>query len=124
MQQLSAQYRTPLALDESVATLPQLQACCDRGWQGIVVLKPAIAGFPSQLRQVCCDRALDWVLSSVFETAIGRQTIFQLAADLRTEAVRQGRPLVSRALGFGLHHWFPPDDPLSTAKAETLWQSL
>lgn len=123
MQQLASQYQTPLALDESVATLQDLQRCCDRGWSGIVVIKPSIAGFPSQLRQVCCDRNLDWVLSSVFETAIGRQAIFQLAENLVADAKEQGRKAPNRALGFGLSHWFPANDPLSANRAETLWQN-
>ena len=68
MSELSNQYSTPLALDESVATLTQMQACYQRGWQGIFVIKPAIAGFPSQLRKFCQEHKIDAVFSSVFET--------------------------------------------------------
>ena len=55
MQHLSQHYQTPIALDESVATLQQLQACYENGWQSIFVIKPAIAGSPARLRQFCPD---------------------------------------------------------------------
>lgn len=97
MLDLAAQFRTPLALDESVATLQQLQDCYDRGWRGIVVIKPAIAGFPSQVRQFCQQHALDVVVSSALETVVGQQAGLALATDIGTP---------SRAVGYGIDHWF------------------
>ncbi len=47
MLELSDRFSTPIALDESVATLPQLEECYHRGWRGIFVIKAAIAGSPS-----------------------------------------------------------------------------
>ncbi|MGQ9869885.1 o-succinylbenzoate synthase [Leptodesmis sp.] len=94
---LSAQYSTPLALDEAVATLEQLKTCYQQGWQGIYVIKPAIAGFPSHLRQFCQSHAIDAVFSSVFETAIGQQAGLKLAAELGN---------CDRAMGYGIAHWF------------------
>jgi len=112
---LSTQYATPLALDESVATLKQLHECYQQGWRGIFVIKPAIAGSPSQLRQFCQASGIDAVFSSVFETAIGRQAALQLAADSHC----------SRAVGFGVSHWFDGNDVLEQAVTfEQLWQSL
>lgn len=93
---LSEHYSTPLALDEAIANLAQLQTWCDRGWPGIYVLKAAIMGSPSKLRQFCQEHSLDSVFSSVFETAIGRQAVLHLAAELATG---------DRALGFGVEHW-------------------
>lgn len=90
-------YQTPLALDESVATLKQLQQCYQRGWRGIFVIKAAIAGFPSQLQEFCQLHDLDLVFSTVFETRIGQQAILNLAQ-------RWANP--ERALGFGGAHWF------------------
>lgn len=94
---LAAQFRTPLALDESVATLAQLRDCYDRGWRGIVVIKPAIAGFPSQVRQFCQQHALDVVVSSALETVVGQQAGLALAAEIGTPG---------RAVGYGIDHWF------------------
>jgi len=97
MQTLSQIYSTPLAIDESVATLNQLRECYQQGWRGIFVIKPAIVGSPSQLRKFCQETAIDAVFSSVFETAIGQQAGLRLAAELS---------LKHRAVGYGTSHWF------------------
>jgi len=110
---LSRRYQTPIALDESVATLAQLQACYERGWRGLVVIKAAIAGFPSKLREFCQTHAVDVVWSSVFETAIARQFILKhLVPSL---------PSRNRALGFGVTQWFA-DSTLDQVDGERLWQ--
>jgi len=116
MLQLSTHYATPLALDESVATLKQLHECYQQGWRGIFVIKPAIAGSPSQLRQFCQAFKIDAVFSSVFETAVGRQAALQLAAECSRR---------NWAVGFGIDHWFDANDALDQAVTfEQLWQSL
>lgn len=97
MQSLSRDYATPLALDESVANLTQLRHCHTLGWTGIYVIKPAIAGSRRLLRQFCQQHDLDIVLSTVFETEIGRRASLTLARDL-------GR--TPRSLGYGVQHWF------------------
>jgi len=97
MLELSAVYKTPIALDESVANLDRIQECYDQGWRGIFVIKPAIAGSPSQLRKFCQTHNIDAVFSSVFETQIGRQAALNLATELFPN---------SRALGFGTDCWF------------------
>lgn len=118
MLELSSKYATPLALDESVATLNQLQDCYQKGWRGIFVIKPAIAGSPAQLRQFCQTHAIDAVFSSVLETAIARQSGLQLAAELSCH---------NRAAGFGVNHWFSEDDVLDQpvpSNFEHIWNSL
>lgn len=115
MQVLSQQFRTAIALDESVANLTQLQSCYAQGWRGVFVIKPAIAGFPTRLRQFCQETGIDVVISSVFETAIGQNAILHLAADLMTHP---------RAIGFGLDHWFLDCDPALRLNREDLWQWL
>ncbi|MBE9053806.1 o-succinylbenzoate synthase, partial [Nostocales cyanobacterium LEGE 11386] len=94
---LSTHYETAIALDESVATLHQLKYCFQQGWRDIFVIKPAIAGSPSRLRQFCQQHEIDAVFSSVFETAIGRLAALQLAAELSRN---------NRAVGFGTNHFF------------------
>lgn len=93
---LSRDYSTPLALDESVANISQLEACVAKGWQGVFIIKAAIAGKPSRLRYFCQQHHLDLVFSSVFETEIGRQAALELALEL-------GNP--NRAVGFGINSW-------------------
>ena len=111
MLEMSTQYSTPIALDESVATLDQREVCYQRGWRGIFVIKAAIAGSPKRLRQFCQKHDIDMVLSSVFETAIARQAALQLAAELSHR---------NRAVGFGVNHWFNEDDE---NWLEHLWNS-
>ena len=94
--QLSREYTTPLALDESIASFSQLQEAYKEDWEGIYVIKAAIMGFPSRLVQFCGDRKLDVVFSSVFETEIGRDAVLNLARKLNH----------TRAVGFGVQHYF------------------
>ena len=101
MLELSNQYTTPIALDESVATIDQLEAHYTKGWRGIFVIKPAIAGSPKSLRQFCQTYQIDAVFSSVFETSIGRQAALNLASELSNP---------NRAVGFGINHWFNEDE--------------
>ena len=92
MLQLSQEYTTPLALDESVASFSQLQKAFQQGWQGIFIIKAAIMGFPSRLKEYCQANSLDVVLSSVFETEVGRNAVLKIASQLDR----------SRTLGFGV----------------------
>jgi o-succinylbenzoate synthase len=107
---MSRQYSTPIALDESVATLNQLEACYQRGWRGIFVIKVAICGSPKRLRQFCQTQEIDAVFSSVFESAIARKSALQLATELSH---------THRAVGFGVNHWFNEEDE---TWLEKLWQ--
>ena len=112
MLELSDRYSTQLALDESVATLNQLQASYQKGWRGVFVIKAAIAGSPSRLRQFCREHEIDAVFSSVFETTIGRTAALKLAGELS---------LYNRAMGFGINHWFDEDEE---TWLEHLWRTL
>lgn len=97
MLDLSANYSTPLALDESVANFNQLQFCYENGWKGIFVIKPAICGYPDRLEKFCLTYNLDVVLSSVLETTIGRKIALSMAPKIQNP---------NRAMGFGVSHWF------------------
>jgi o-succinylbenzoate synthase len=110
---LSAVYKTPIALDESVANLDRIQECYHQGWRGIFVIKPAIAGSPSQLQKFCQTHKIDAVFSSVFETQIGRQAALNLANSIS---------LNSRALGFGTDCWF--DDENQETWLKHLWRQM
>ncbi len=105
---LSRDYKTPIALDESVATLKQLEDCYHSGWQGVFVIKPCIMGFPSLFRKLCREYALDVVLSSVFETDIGRRSALGLVG------------LSKRSLGFGVNQWFASQE---SDWLDSLWES-
>jgi len=100
MLELSQQYSTLIALDESVASLQKLQDYYQQGWSGIFVIKPAIIGSPRKLRQLCKTNSLDLVFSSAFESLIGQTAALKLAAELSQK---------NRAVGFGVQHWFAED---------------
>lgn len=111
MLEMSRQYSTPIALDESVANLKQLEDCYLRGWRSIFVIKVAILGSCRGLRQFCQTHKIDTVFSSVFESAIARNAALQLANELACSP---------RAVGFGVNHWFNEDEE---TWLEQLWQT-
>lgn len=111
MLKLSDRHTTPIALDESVATVAQLRDCHRRGWRGIFVIKAPIAGFPSELREFCQDCNPDIVWSSVFETGIAQRFVQWLSA------ASPG----NRAIG-STDHWF--EDQFNQLDSEQLWQTL
>ncbi len=93
---LAAKSITPIALDESVATFDRLQSVYARGWRGIYIIKPGIAGFPWRLAEFITRHQLDVVFSSVMETEVGIAAAYRLAASLN----------IKRSLGFGVADWF------------------
>jgi o-succinylbenzoate synthase len=105
---LADDYQTPIALDESVATLGQLKNCYAQGWRGVFVIKPSIVGYGDRLREFCQNHPIDAVFSSSLETAIGRNHALKLAQELNNP---------QRALGFGVDRWLEIDQ-------ETLIQQL
>ncbi len=111
MLQLSQDFTTGIALDESVANLRQIEECYQQGWRGIFVIKPAITGSIQGLRNLWGKYPLDLVFSSVLETNIGRKAALRLA---------QEYPKKERALGFGVQQWFNNSDP---DWLEKLWKT-
>ncbi len=111
MLELSRNYATKIALDESVATLKQLQSCYEKGWRGIFVIKAGIIGSPSRLREFCLTHKIDTVFSSVFETSIGREAALSLAAELSPQ---------KRAVGFGVNHFFADSEQICL---DNLWKN-
>jgi O-succinylbenzoate synthase len=94
---LAEDFPVTLALDESVTGLAAAREWRDRGWRGVFVIKPALAGPLDELAAWAKESQADLVLSSAIETALGRAAIlrFALAHDLTT-----------RALGFGVGEIF------------------
>jgi O-succinylbenzoate synthase len=114
MTALGERYQTAIALDESVATVDQLEDCWQRGWRGVFVVKPAIAGSPQKLEAFGHHHRPRLVFSSAFETVIGRRAALAIAA--------RCAPSPASALGFGTQGWFADDwDTLTPAE---LWDRL
>jgi O-succinylbenzoate synthase len=111
---LATRYQTAIALDESVATLAQLEDCWARGWRGVVVVKPAIAGSPQRLTTFCQTHRPRLVFSSCFETIVGRRMALALAS--------RCAPTPPTALGFGTQGVL--DDDWDTLRPAELWDRL
>jgi len=125
---LAADFPVTLALDESVTGLDALRAWAGRGWPGVYVIKPALAGpLPDVAAWIRAARA-DVVFSSAIETALARAAILDWIF---------AEPLTKRALGFGIGGLFgderwdgPAVGPLLDAawarrvKPEELWNAL
>ncbi|WP_035991236.1 o-succinylbenzoate synthase [Leptolyngbya sp. KIOST-1] len=114
MQEMSKRYRTAIALDESVATVAQLEQCWAQGWRGVMVVKPAIAGSPQRLQAFCHTHRPRLVFSSAFETGVGRRAALAVASRCATTP--------APALGFGTQGWFADD--WDTLTAAELWNRL
>ena len=125
---LAADYRVTLALDEAVTGLAAAQAWWERGWRGVYVLKPALAGPLAEQAAWLRQTGADVVFSSAIETAVGRAAILRWVL---------ANPFSKRALGFGVGELFgdvrwdgPVMGPLLEAgwaagvKAEAAWNAL
>ena len=87
---LSNNYQTPIALDESVCHLAQLQAWNERGWLGFYILKAAILGNPQQLNDWLINNPIQAIFSTVFETEVGRGMLLNLARHWNAESYAVG----------------------------------
>jgi O-succinylbenzoate synthase len=92
---LAHDYPVKLALDEAVVRLAEAREWQARGWPGVFVIKPALAGPLSELAAWAATTRADVVLSSAIETALGRAAILQHASE-------HGSTLLRRAPGFGV----------------------
>lgn len=126
---LANDYPVKLALDESVAGLAAVREWQARGWPGVFVIKPALAGAWRDVAAWIETTRADVVFSSALETALGRTQILR--------AILAQPELTKRALGFGVgglsqdSRWDgPPIGPLldsswgGSAVSESLWNAV
>ncbi|HEY9155038.1 MAG TPA: o-succinylbenzoate synthase [Opitutaceae bacterium] len=90
---LAADYPTPLALDESIATGAHVTRWIELGWRGFFVIKPALLGNVEVTLTRIQKATTNFVFSSALETAVGAKRTLQIALD-HGEA--------GRAIGFGV----------------------
>jgi len=94
---LANDYPVTLALDESVTGLDAAREWQGRGWRGVFVIKPALAGPLDELAVWAAQSKAEVVLSSAIETALGRAAILRFVF---------AHDLTKRALGFGVGEIF------------------
>ncbi len=120
MLELAASHKTLLALDESVAGLASLKSCEQRGWKGLVVIKPGLLGDLAGFRAWRDTSACGRVYSTVMESEIGLAATARLAAE--------DTPV--RALGLGVRALLrlgpdlPEFEPATRALRDRFWESL
>jgi O-succinylbenzoate synthase len=95
---LAGDYPVKIALDESIVRLEEAREWQGRGWPGVFVIKPALAGPLEELAAWVTATRADVVLSSAIETALGRAAILRFA--------REHPALVKRSPGFGVGELF------------------
>jgi O-succinylbenzoate synthase len=95
--------------------LTQARAWHERGWRGVFVIKPAIAGPFSELADWLDVAKPDVVFSSAIETALARARILAFAL---------GRADLNRAVGFGVGSVFGDprwDGPMMGPLVDHAW---
>lgn len=98
---LAEDYPTPLALDESLVGVRDIERWLAVGWRGVFVVKPALLGDPAPVLARLAMAKADVVFSSALETAVGARAALLTAFFWRAEK--------SRALGFGVWPLFQED---------------
>ena len=102
--------RGPVALDESLTLTPRLRQQWD-GWQ---VRRPSQEGDPRPLLQALRSGQPRWMLSTAFETGIGRRWLNHLAA-LQWLGPTPAAP--------GLAPGWCPEGPLFSVDPEQVWRA-
>jgi len=101
---LSADYPTPIALDESVASDEELRQWLGRGRPGVFVIKPTLIADPGAVLAELARAKARLVFSSAMETAVGAKAALRWAFAWQERERGEGRePL---ALGFGVYPLF------------------
>lgn len=125
---LAEDYPTPIALDESIVGMNDLDKWLGAGWRGVFVVKPALLGdAETSLTKLSAAKA-SVVFSSALETAVGARAALEHAFAWTGER---------RAVGFGVWPLFADarfDGPaaapfirredLDRVNPETIWNAL
>ncbi len=96
---LAHDHGVTLAIDEAVRTADDVKRWRDDGWPGVFVIKPALAGRPSDWLAEVAVEPSQFVFSSALETAIGARAGVLQAFDAGA----------TRALGYGVGAFFDDD---------------
>jgi O-succinylbenzoate synthase len=90
---LASDFPTPIALDESLVGMGDVERWLAAGWPGVFVVKPLLLGDANEALARLLKAKAPVVFSSALETAVGARAALQLAFAWQGEA---------RALGFGV----------------------
>ncbi len=90
MRKLQETTLTPIALDESVAHARDFEEAHRLGWRGLYVIKPAIFGAMREGEALLPAVRPRVVVSSVFETSVGYETVLRWASRWQSEGFAAG----------------------------------
>lgn len=111
MVELSSDFKTPIALDESVVSIHNIEKALDSGWPGWFVIKPALLGDINKFRELRKNCKNPITYSSVFESSVGIEAGLTLASEDNRN---------SFALGYGTLDYFTQDEFLTHEKGPTI----
>ncbi|MGY8695731.1 MAG: o-succinylbenzoate synthase, partial [Verrucomicrobiia bacterium] len=98
MRRLSMDYPTRIALDESIASVDDLNRCRDQHWEGLYVIKPSLSGqYQGLIESLKEGDPGSLIFSSSLETMVGTSAALSVAIE-----VGDG----GNALGFGVESLF------------------
>lgn len=90
MKKLAEEFRTPIALDESIGNARQFATVHNRGWKGLYVVKPAIFGAMREAVALLPALRPRLIFSSAFETSIGFEGVLRWASRWQADGVAAG----------------------------------
>ena len=128
MLRLSADFPTPLALDESVCRVDDLKRWRDAQWPGVFVLKPSLSGGLGAMREELGEGVCDCVYSSALETRVGAANALALAVEFPGKGRALGFGVdalfADRKLGLNLGSFLQSEDFPSTDALQLLWNQI
>lgn len=107
MQEIGKDYRTPIALDESIVGFEACEQILASGWNQWIVVKPSLIGNTVRFKTLRTQYKVQVVYSSIFETGIGNQAVLRTAAsdDRNNYAIGLGTNAYFNEDGFNLHNY-------------------
>ncbi len=129
MLRFSADFPTPLALDESVTSVDDIKRWRDQQWPGIFVIKPLLAGgyydLESELKQPSLEKH---VFSSALETKVGVWAALRLASAASSERLPLGFGadwlFADKGIGFDVVPFLQNDLVPHTSDCEIVWNRI
>lgn len=106
MMQLKADFKTPIALDESIVGIGAMAQIVNEGWDSFLIVKPSLIRSIVEFLKWRQECACPIIYSSALETDIGMHMNFQIAASDKKNRF---------ALGFGLGYFFNKKDGLNSS---------
>ena len=129
MRRLSVDYPTRIALDESIASVDDLNRCRDQHWEGLFVIKPSLSGQYGKLIESLKEGDADsLVFSSSLETMIGASAALSVAIEVGAGENALGFGVESlfadRGVGLFLGPFLQRDNLPALDDFETLWNRI